>query len=285
MFTQTSERLKAGGLKATAINKYNHLPIWTTDDLQSAWIWSLMGEIIRTVSCMIRWTNSKDIQTFKKTSLLKKGFGPFLDLMHWHLLTFKSPKAVPHTHTHTHARPWKWLSVHLRGEGGGVKGCPSVPPSLHQAPRLAFHPATWAPLLGPGSYFSSGNHLLKTDFRKPRCPWAALSINQTAEMPLFTIPALDREYPLPSQLTVYLQSVSTTSGTGRSCRLTIPTLGSVEHGHVNIHMCVSTHLRPYPVCSRCRCRCPWAGSKCRSPGLECCCCSWGYTGWGWKHNN
>lgn len=54
---------------------------------------------------------------------------------------------------------------------------------LQQAPLLAFHPATWAPLLWPGSYFSSGNHLLKTDFRKPCCPATAFPINQAAEMP------------------------------------------------------------------------------------------------------
>lgn len=45
-----------------------------------------------------------------------------------------------------------------------------LPPFLHPAQLLAFHPATWAALVWSGSYYISGllagNHLLKTDFRK-----------------------------------------------------------------------------------------------------------------------
>lgn len=118
-------------------------------------------------------------------------------------------------------------------------------PFLYQAPLLAFHPATWAPLLWAGSYFSSGNHLLKTDFGKPYCPGTALSINQTAEMPLLT---LGIHYP--SKLPVYLHSVSLTSGTGRGCQQTIYTSYTLnlqwkhrhKHWHLHFHLPSTTSL-------------------------------------------
>lgn len=133
---------------------------------------------------------------------------------------------------------------------------------LQQAPLLAFHPATWAPLLWPGSYFSSGNHLLKTDFRKPCCPATAFPINQAAEMPpLQSDPAADTEYPLPSRLSADIHTLNL----------------QWKHAHANTNISISTHLPPHLVCSRCHCRCPWAGSRCRSPGWECCCYSRDYT--------
>lgn len=84
----------------------------------------------------------------------------------------------------------------------------SPPPFLYQATLLAFHTATWAPFLWPGSYFSLGYHLLKTDFKKHCCPGTALSINQTEEIPLFTTPHSWQSIHYPPKLPVYLQTVS-----------------------------------------------------------------------------
>lgn len=134
---------------------------------------------------------------------------------------------------------------------------------LYQAPLLAFHPATWAPLLWPGSYFSSGNHLLKTDFRKPCCPGTAFPINQTGRnAPLFTpTPPPTPSIHYPSRLSTNIHTLDL----------------QWKHAHANTNISISTHLPPHLVCSRCHCRCPWAGSRCRSPGSECCCYSRDYT--------
>jgi len=72
-----------------------------------------------------------------------------------------------------------------------------------------------------------------------------------------------------------------TSTTGWGCRQTLCKLNlRWKHGHT-----LKTYFSYRPprlFCSHCHCRCLWAGSKCRSPGSECCCYSRGYTGWGGK---
>lgn len=142
--------------------------------------------------------------------------------------------------------------------------------ALYQAPLLAFHAATWDTLFQPGSYFSSGYHLLKTDFRTHCCPGTALSVNQTVEMPLFTATVPRQENS---------QSV---------CRMLMSTnLTRLWRDNPNLHPVpsikkkCSTHPQRYPFCSRCHCRCRWAGSRCRSLESGCCCYSKDCTGWGW----
>lgn len=154
-----------------------------------------------------------------------------------------------------------------------------VPPSL-PVPGSTEQPE---PLSSDWAHIS-GNHLLKTDFRKPYCPGTALPINQTAEMPLFTTPHSWHRVSITLATPTSSAEHEFHIRDGAVNKQSTPTTPNLQwkHRHTNIKTSISTYLRPHPFCSRCHCHCLWDGSICRSLELECCCYSRDYTGWGWK---
>lgn len=133
-----------------------------------------------------------------------------------------------------------------------VPGSPvSIPPSnLSPSPlaRLIFQ--LWQPFI-------------KNRFQKALLPSDGIPYKSSGR----NAPS-DTEYPLPSRLSADIHTLNL----------------QWKHAHANTNISISTHLPPHLVCSRCHCRCPWAGSRCRSPGWECCCYSRDYTarGGNWK---
>lgn len=117
---------------------------------------------------------------------------------------------------------------------------------------------------------------IKNRFQKALLPRdSTLYKSNGRNTPLHYSPLLT-EYPLPSQTPSL--SADCELRIGQGCRQTISNWSGNRHTNIKL----STHLQPHLFCSRCHCRCLWAGSKCRSLGLECCCYSRDYTGWAWK---
>lgn len=111
---------------------------------------------------------------------------------------------------------------------------------------------------------------MKNRFKKPLCPGRAPSINQRAEVPPLhhspLNPGVSVTLQAPCQSARHRRGV--TAGPGRP-----HSEPALQAPNMPLR-----YLPPRPACSRCRCRCLWAGSRCRSPGWGCCCYWRGYTG-------